>query len=127
MLKFPVEGGTVTLRSSRVIPMECAMISGPSTQHPVTSQVLEEKIKVVIHPEYPEQTIVIGSTLTEKGRKKLCALLRQNLDVFSWKPADIMGVPRHIAEHRRNIRERCLPIRQKKRGQAPERNKAIHK
>ncbi|GJS16794.1 reverse transcriptase domain-containing protein [Tanacetum coccineum] len=30
MLKFPVEGGTVTLQSSRVIPMECAMISGPS-------------------------------------------------------------------------------------------------
>ncbi|GJR01391.1 reverse transcriptase domain-containing protein [Tanacetum coccineum] len=125
MLKFPIKGGTVTLRSSRVIPMECAMISGPNTQHPVTSQVLEEKIKVAIHPEYPEQTIAIGSTLTEKGRKELCALLRQNLDVFSWKPADMTGVPRHIAEHRLNVREGCLPTRQKKRGQAPKRNKAI--
>ncbi|GKA71645.1 reverse transcriptase domain-containing protein [Tanacetum coccineum] len=125
MLKFPVKGGTVTIRSSRVIPMECAMISGPNTQHPVTSQVLEEKIKVAIHPEYPEQTIAIGSTLTEKGRKELCALLRQNLDVFAWRPADMTGVPRHIAEHRLNVREGCLPIRQKKRGQAPERNKAI--
>ncbi|GJV72591.1 reverse transcriptase domain-containing protein [Tanacetum coccineum] len=36
------------------------------------------------------------------------------------------GVPRHIAEHRLNIREGCLPVRQKKRGQAPERNKAIY-
>ncbi|GKB79260.1 hypothetical protein Tco_0946155, partial [Tanacetum coccineum] len=35
------------------------------------------------------------------------------------------GVPRHIAKHRLNIREGCLPVRQKKRGQAPERNKAI--
>ncbi|GJS64869.1 reverse transcriptase domain-containing protein [Tanacetum coccineum] len=35
------------------------------------------------------------------------------------------GVPRHIAEHRLNIREGCLPIRQKKRGQAPKTNKAI--
>ncbi|GJX08785.1 reverse transcriptase domain-containing protein [Tanacetum coccineum] len=102
MLKFPVKGGTVTIRSSRVIPMECAMISGPNTQHPVTSQVLEEKIKVAIRPEYPEQTIVIGSTLTEKDTKNY-----------------------HIAEHRVNVREGCLPIRQKKRGQAPERNKAI--
>ncbi|GJX94677.1 reverse transcriptase domain-containing protein [Tanacetum coccineum] len=125
MLKFLVKGGTVTIRSSRVIPMECAMISGPNTKHPVTSQVFEEKIKVAIHPEYPEQTIAIGSTLTEKGRKELCALLRQNLDVFSWKPADMTGVPRHIAEHRLNVREGCLPIRQKKRRQAPERNKAI--
>ncbi|GJS18833.1 hypothetical protein Tco_0413305 [Tanacetum coccineum] len=59
MLKFLVKGGTVTIRSSRVIPIECAMISGPSTQHPVTSQMLEEKIKVAIHPEYLEQTIAI--------------------------------------------------------------------
>ncbi|GKG11475.1 hypothetical protein Tco_0342875, partial [Tanacetum coccineum] len=125
MLKFLVEGGTVTLRSSRVILMECAMISGPSTQHPVTSQVLKEKIKVAIHPKYPEQTIAIGSTLTEKGRKELCALLRQNLDIFTWKPTDMTGVPRHMAEHRLNVREGCPPVRQKKRGQALERNKAI--
>ncbi|GKA33474.1 hypothetical protein Tco_0719903 [Tanacetum coccineum] len=75
MLKFSVKGGTVTIRSSRAIPMECVMISGPSTQHPVTSQVLEEKIKVAIYPEYLEQTIAIGSTLTEKDAKNyvLCS------------------------------------------------------
>nr|GFC90312.1 reverse transcriptase domain-containing protein [Tanacetum cinerariifolium] len=37
------------------------------------------------------------------------------------------GVSRHIAEHRLNIGEGCLPVMQKKRGQAPERNKAICK
>ncbi|GKE53514.1 hypothetical protein Tco_1488670 [Tanacetum coccineum] len=68
---------TVTLRSSRIIPLECAMISGPRTQQPVVDQVTEEKIQVAIHPEYPEQTIAIGSTLTEEGREKLCGLLRQ--------------------------------------------------
>ncbi|GKE84861.1 hypothetical protein Tco_1558603 [Tanacetum coccineum] len=67
----------------------------------------------------------LGSTLTEEGQKKLCSLLRQNLDIFAWKPADMTGVPRHIAEHRLNVREGCFPVRQKKRGQAPERNKAI--
>ncbi|GJV58282.1 reverse transcriptase domain-containing protein [Tanacetum coccineum] len=76
----------------RIIPMECAMISGSNT--------LEEKIIVAINPEYPEQTIAIGSTLTEKGRKEL-------------------------SKHRLNVREGCSPIRQKKRGQAPERNKTI--
>ncbi|GJU83684.1 hypothetical protein Tco_1286049 [Tanacetum coccineum] len=100
MLKFPVEGGTVTLRSNRIIPMECAMISGPSTRPPEAGKILEEKIRVAIHLEYPEQTIAIGSTLTEKGHKELCTLLGQNLDG-------------------------CPPVRQKKRGQAPERNKAI--
>ncbi|GJU39284.1 reverse transcriptase domain-containing protein [Tanacetum coccineum] len=120
-----VKGGTITIRSSRAIPMECAMVSGPSTQHSVTSQVLEEKIKVAIHPEYPKQTITIGSTLTEKGHKELCVLLKQNLDIFAWKPADMMGVPWHIAEHRLNVREGCPPVKQKKMGQASERNKAI--
>ncbi|GKF91271.1 hypothetical protein Tco_0274972, partial [Tanacetum coccineum] len=81
---------------------------------------------VAIHPEYLEYTIAIDSTLTEEGRKELCCLLRRNLDIFAWKPADMTGVPRHIAEHRLNIRKGCLPVRQKKRGQTPERNKAIY-
>ncbi|GJW70761.1 reverse transcriptase domain-containing protein [Tanacetum coccineum] len=98
-----------------------AEIGGP----PKAGKTLEEKIRVVIHPEYPDQTIAIGSTLTEKGRKELCTLLGQNLDVFARKPADMTGVPRHTAEHRLNVREGCSPIRQKKRGQASERNKAI--
>ncbi|GJS24260.1 reverse transcriptase domain-containing protein [Tanacetum coccineum] len=70
---------------------------------------------VAIHPEYPEQTIAIGSTLTEKGHEELCALLRQNLDVFAWKPADMTGVPQHMVEHRLNVREGCPPVKQKKR------------
>nr|GEW38884.1 reverse transcriptase domain-containing protein [Tanacetum cinerariifolium] len=124
MLKFPVAGGTVTLRSSKIIPLECAMVLGPGMPQPAINQVTEERIQVAIHPEYPEQNVAIGSTLTE-GRKELCGFLRRNLDIFAWKPTDMTKIPRHIAEHRLNIHERCLPIRQKKRGQAPERNKAI--
>nr|GEW51523.1 reverse transcriptase domain-containing protein [Tanacetum cinerariifolium] len=81
--------------------------------------------RVAIHLEYLEQTIAIGSTLTEEGRKELCGLLRCHLDVFTWKPTDMTGVLRHVAEHRLNVREGCLPVIQKKKGQAPERNKAI--
>ncbi|GJT85824.1 reverse transcriptase domain-containing protein [Tanacetum coccineum] len=119
--------GRPGIRKIRAVPsMAHGMLKFLHTT-PIPSQVLEERVKVAIHSEYPEQTIAIGSTLTEKGRAELYALLRQNLDVFAWRPADMMGVPRHIAEHRLNIREGCLPIRQKKRGQAPERNKAIQK
>ncbi|GJW78316.1 hypothetical protein Tco_0139998 [Tanacetum coccineum] len=78
-----------------------------------------KQIKVAIHPEYLEQTIAIGSTLTEDGRKELCYLVGRNLNIFPWKPADMAGVPRHIAEHRLNVHEGCPPVRQKKRSQAP--------
>ncbi|GJR75096.1 hypothetical protein Tco_0087461 [Tanacetum coccineum] len=67
----------------------------PSTAHGI--------IKVAIHPEHPEQTIAIGSTLTEEGRKSLCELLRRNLDIFAWKPEDMTGVPRYLAEHHLNV------------------------
>nr|GEU32716.1 reverse transcriptase domain-containing protein [Tanacetum cinerariifolium] len=58
--------------------------------------------------------------------KELCSLLRRNLDIFAWKLADMTGVPRHIEEHKLNIHEGCLPVRQKKRRQTPERNEAIY-
>ncbi|GJX93189.1 reverse transcriptase domain-containing protein [Tanacetum coccineum] len=41
------------------------------------------------------------------------------------EPSDMTGVPRSIAEHRLNIQEGYLPVRQKKRGQALKRAKAI--
>ncbi|GJY27087.1 reverse transcriptase domain-containing protein [Tanacetum coccineum] len=126
MIKFLVMGGTLTLKSSKIIPIECAMVSGPEDQPPPVNKVKEERIKVAINPEHTEQTVMIGSNLTEKARAKLCDLLQQNLDVFAWTPADMTGVPRHIAEHRLNVREGCQPIRQKKRGQAAERNIAIN-
>nr|GEV50632.1 reverse transcriptase domain-containing protein [Tanacetum cinerariifolium] len=64
--------GMVTLRSSRILPLECTMVLRPGTQQPIIDQVIEEKIHVAIHLEYPKQTIAIGSTLIEEGRKELC-------------------------------------------------------
>ncbi|GKG03255.1 hypothetical protein Tco_0310891, partial [Tanacetum coccineum] len=120
MLKFPILGGIVTLRSSKLIPLECTMISEPEVQPSASNRVVEERIKVAIHSEYPEQTIAIGFTLLEGGRKELCDLLRCTLDIFAWKPADMTGVPRHVAKHRLNVREGCPPVRQKKRSHAPD-------
>ncbi|GJR24701.1 hypothetical protein Tco_0973228 [Tanacetum coccineum] len=124
MLKFPVAGGILTLKSSKIIPIECAAFSGPERQPLAALQATEERIKVAINPDYLEQKIMIGSTLTKEGWNKL-HLLQHNLDVFAWKPADMTGVPRHIAEHRLNIREGCPPDRQKRRSQAADKNQAI--
>ncbi|GJY27942.1 hypothetical protein Tco_0403709 [Tanacetum coccineum] len=75
MLKIPVKGGVITLKSSRLISLECAMVSGPKGTLPATNPIVEERIKVAINPEYPEQTVMIDSTLTEEGSNKLCSLL----------------------------------------------------
>nr|GEY92026.1 reverse transcriptase domain-containing protein [Tanacetum cinerariifolium] len=95
MLKFPTERGIVTICSSLLIPAKCASI------------------------------VVVGGSLSDRGRTELCALLKKNLDIFAWQPSDMTGVPRSVVEHRLNIREGCPSVRQKKKGQAPERAKAI--
>nr|GEU72934.1 reverse transcriptase domain-containing protein [Tanacetum cinerariifolium] len=127
ILEVEIGGGILILRSSNIIPLECTMVSGPNAQPSAITRATEEKIKVGIHPEYPEQTIAIGSTLTKEGRKKLCNLLRRNLGIFAWKPATMTGVSRHLVKHRLNVREGCPPVRQRKRSQALERNKAIQR
>nr|GEW49656.1 hypothetical protein [Tanacetum cinerariifolium] len=86
MLKLSVEGGVITLKRSRMIPLECTMVSESKGNLPITNQIVEERIK---------------------------------------KPADMTGVSRHIAEHRLNVREGCSSVRQKKIGQAVDRNQAI--
>ncbi|GJR96907.1 reverse transcriptase domain-containing protein [Tanacetum coccineum] len=125
MLKFPVDGGIVTIRSTILIPAECATVITSSKEIPKEAGVRHENFKVALHPNFPDQEVAIGGTLSAKGRTELCSLLKKNLDIFAWQPSDMTGVPRSIAEHRLNIREGYSPVRQKKRGQAPERAKAI--
>ncbi|GKB89563.1 reverse transcriptase domain-containing protein [Tanacetum coccineum] len=125
MIKFPVKGGVVTIRSTIVPPMECATVTATPKDIEEKTKKCLEKFQVAIHPDFPDQEISIGGTLSAKGRTELCALLKRNLDIFAWQPSDMTGVPRSIAEHKLNIRKGYSPVRQKKRGQAPERAKAI--
>ncbi|GJY26984.1 reverse transcriptase domain-containing protein [Tanacetum coccineum] len=125
MLKFLVDGGIVTIRSTILIPTECATMITLSREIPKEAGFRHKKFKVAPHPNFPNQEVAIGGTLSAKGRTELCSLLKENLDIFAWQSSDITGVPRSIVEHRLNIREGYSPVRQKKRGQAPERAKAI--
>ncbi|GKB14188.1 hypothetical protein Tco_0848111 [Tanacetum coccineum] len=54
MLKIPVEGGVITLKSNRPVPLECAMVSGPEGTLSATKLIIEERVKVAINPKYPE-------------------------------------------------------------------------
>nr|GEZ86529.1 reverse transcriptase domain-containing protein [Tanacetum cinerariifolium] len=98
MLKFPTEKGIITIRSSLLIRAECASVD-------TSSVTLGEKkarpanLTVPLHPNFPDQEVVVGGSL----------------DIFAWQPSDMTRVPRSVAEHRLNVREGCLPVRQKKR------------
>nr|GEW86388.1 reverse transcriptase domain-containing protein [Tanacetum cinerariifolium] len=124
MLKFPVEGGIATIRSTILIPTECASVTTSSVK-PREERARPANFTVTLHLDFPDQEVVIGGSLSDKGRTELCSVLKKNLDIFAWQPSDMTGVPRSVAEHRLNIREGYTPVRQKKRGQAPKRARAI--
>ncbi|GJT08342.1 reverse transcriptase domain-containing protein [Tanacetum coccineum] len=114
MLKFPVDGGIITIRITILILAECAtMITSPN-ELPKEAGVHHENFNVAIHPNFPDQEVAIGGTLFADGQTRLCTLLKENLDIFAWQPSDMTGVPRSVAEHRLNIQEGYSPVRQKK-------------
>nr|GEU58356.1 reverse transcriptase domain-containing protein [Tanacetum cinerariifolium] len=90
MLKLMVEGGVITLKSSRLVPLECVLVFRPEETLPATKPILEERVKVAINQEYLEQATYYGTPLKHAGRI-------------------------------------CSSVRQKKRGQAANRNHAIQK
>ncbi|GJU52890.1 hypothetical protein Tco_1226604 [Tanacetum coccineum] len=92
--------GIATLHSSTVVPTECRMVAKAPAKLHTNEPTVEEGIKVAIHPE-------------------------NNQDIYAWRATTDTRVLRSIVEHRLNVYEGCPPIRQKKRGQAPDRNKAI--
>nr|GEW38504.1 reverse transcriptase domain-containing protein [Tanacetum cinerariifolium] len=93
MLKFPTEGGIVTICRSLLIPAECASI-GTSSGTPREERTRPTNFTVALHPNFPDQEVVVGGSLSDKGRIELCSLLKKNLDIFAWQPSDMTGIPR---------------------------------
>ncbi|GKE04684.1 hypothetical protein Tco_1396702 [Tanacetum coccineum] len=124
MLKFPVDGGIVTIYNTAAPPKECNTVTCDVTQTQRQHATKVTNLKVVIHPDYPEQEVSIGGSLSDTGRAAVCALLQRNLDIFAWEPKHMTGVPRSITKHKLKIQQGYSPVRQKKHGQALERAKA---
>ncbi|XP_071687669.1 uncharacterized protein [Rutidosis leptorrhynchoides] len=116
MMKFPTSLGVATVFSDRV-PI-VGQVERPLHQ----TAPIEQLGSVIINHSFPKKTIQIGHTLSDATKSALCELLANNADVFAWKESDMTGVPRTIAEHCLNANPSMTPVRQKKRGMAPERS-----
>nr|GFB98026.1 reverse transcriptase domain-containing protein [Tanacetum cinerariifolium] len=118
MLKYPTEEGIVTIRSSLLIHAECASVNTSSVT-PGEKKAHPTNLTVPLHLNFLDQEVMVGGSLSDKGRTELCSLLKRNLDIFAWQPSDMTRVPRSVAEHRLNVREGYPPVRQKKKGTSP--------
>nr|GEY85189.1 reverse transcriptase domain-containing protein [Tanacetum cinerariifolium] len=111
MLKFPIEGGIVTIRSTVLIPTECtSMITSSAVSKEERTR--PANCKVALHPDFPDQQVAIEGILSDKGRTELCSIMRKNLDIFAWQPFDMTGVPRGPKtgggrHHERDLNKAC--------------------
>nr|GEX60679.1 reverse transcriptase domain-containing protein [Tanacetum cinerariifolium] len=110
MLKFPMKGEIVTIRSTILTPTECTTIAATPKDLAKKAEIHHENFKVAIHPNFPDQEITIGGVVSIQARTKLCTLLKRNLDIFAWQPSNMTGITRLIFKHRLNIQEGYSPM-----------------
>ena len=55
----------------------------------------------------------------------LTSFLRENWDIFAWKPSDMPGVPREEAEHSLDLDTKARPVKQRLCRYAQDRKEAI--
>ena len=52
-------------------------------------------------------------SVTSLGMPGMSEGLHANIDIFAWKPLDMPGIPREVAEHSLNIRPGSKPVKQR--------------
>jgi len=83
----------------------------------------EETTTVVLGRDEKQCTYVSGS-LPEELLNKLITVLRNNKDLFVWKPSDIPGIDPEVICHKLSVCREARPVSQKRRKLGEERRKA---
>ncbi|GKE52719.1 reverse transcriptase domain-containing protein [Tanacetum coccineum] len=71
--------------------------------------------------------VTIGGRLSKGCKEQLKTLLKGNMEVFSWEPANMTGVPRKVIKHALNMNPSLDPICQKRRTFSLEKSGAVTK
>ncbi|XP_076936700.1 uncharacterized protein LOC143603943 [Bidens hawaiensis] len=114
-MKFPTPKGVATIRSSTEI------IAGFRRGGKERKGVEEW----VLNGEQPDQTVRIGSQLSDKGKAGLKEVLLHNADVFSWTHKDMTGVPRDFVQHTMDEFHWMEPVKQKRRSLGLQKSQAV--
>ena len=86
---------------------------------------VEELEEIILDESRPERMTRMGTLASPLIRQDLVGFLRMNQDVFVWSHEDMPEIDPSVIVHRLNVNPASLPIRQKKRVFAQERDKAI--
>jgi hypothetical protein len=87
--------------------------------------------KVPLCEDTPDKCVTISATLSTEEEEKLIQCLRNNQEVFAWKPSNLVGVSRSVIEHKLHVDPNAKPRKQRLRATSEERAEAakvaVHK
>jgi len=98
--------------------------SPPESGNP-DSRIEEEPKLFGVDPHHPKRTLRIGSNLHPWENVLFKQFLSENTDVFTWSPADILGIDSEDIFHKLSIQVDAKPVKQKPRRMNEERSRAI--
>jgi len=84
----------------------------------------KEETTVVVLGRDEKQCTYVGGSLPEELLNKLITVLRNNKDLFAWKPYDIPGIDPEVICHKLSVCREARPVSQKRRKLGEERRKA---
>ena len=92
-------------------------------------RIVAEPIKALedipLNEDDPRKSTRIRADLEGKIKKDLIRFQRENIDVFAWSHEDMPGIDPSVITHRLNVYPSSMPVRQKKKVFAPEKDDAI--
>lgn len=86
---------------------------------------LIEDLKQIQTGKTPDQVTSIGANLSQEEEGTIIELLRNNIDLFAWTPADMPGIDPSFIYHKLSLRPAAKPIKQRKRKLGIERRQAV--
>ncbi|PNX98475.1 gag-pol polyprotein [Trifolium pratense] len=86
-----------------------------------------EELEPIQIGEADHQVTSISTSLGHEEREKVIAILKNNADLFAWKPSDMSGIDGNIITHKLSISPEAKPVSQRTRKVGEERRAAIDK
>ncbi|CAJ2644717.1 unnamed protein product [Trifolium pratense] len=84
-----------------------------------------EDLEQVQIGDHPHQTTSLGTALPNEERGRIIKILKDNADLFAWKPSDMPGIDEGVITHKLSISPNTKPVSQRKRKVGEERRTAI--
>ncbi|XP_045797595.1 uncharacterized protein LOC123891742 [Trifolium pratense] len=84
-----------------------------------------EDLEQVQIGDHPHQTTSLGTALPNEERRRIVKILKDNADLFAWKPSDMPGIDEGVITHKLSISPNTKPVSQRKRKVGEERRAAI--